>query len=160
MNDFYITLPNVDLKKIDWLTVFIYIVLIIVVIYAIHAEIKDVTCQDTKGEICGPLTGRAYSHGKPQPGDSFDILLDKVKITSRYEMNSIHWRRAFIASVIASFIILYILNNKLPNGINLITVFLVIYIVFYLTLTLFQRWVTEPALEQMNEVIYALDELY
>ena len=128
-------------------------------IYAIHAEQKDIRCQDTAGEICDALTGRAYAYGSPEPGDTKDELLTKVRITARYEMNSIHWRRAFVAAFVSSFVILYIMYSKLPNGLDLITGFIVIYIIVYLTLTLFQKWVAEPALVQMDNIIAALEAI-
>jgi hypothetical protein len=145
--------------KVDAFTILVYVILIVVIIYSIRAENIDIMCQDKAGEICDALTGRAYAHGKPEPGDTKDILLGKVKITARYEMNSIHWRRAFITAALSAFIILYIMKNRLPNGVELAIGFIVIYIITYLVLTLFQKWVAEPALQQMAEIITALKEV-
>ncbi len=143
----------------DWLTLIIYVILILIVIYVINSELKDIQCQDSKGTICGPLTGRAYSLGKPAVEDDYNTLLDKIIITSRYEMNSIHWRRSFIVAAIAAFIVLYVMKNRLPDGISLLIAFLIIYILVYISYIFFQKAVTYPALKQMKDIVQQLQEI-
>jgi len=145
--------------KIDIFTIIVYVILILITIYVVYAEQKDIRCSDTAGAVCDDNNGRAFAHGRPNVGDTKEQLLDKVMITARYDMNSIHWRRAFIAAAVSSILVLYTLNNKLPDGIKLLTSFIIIYIIVYLTATLFQRWVAEPALNQMDDILVALKSI-
>lgn len=137
------------------ISVLLYITLIFFWCFAIYMERRDSRCSNpTDGKShCSYGHGVAYAAGKPHSGDSLSTLLDKIRLTSRYETNSIIWRRAFIIAVISAFLVLYIYKKRLPSGIQLTVAFLVIYIVTYLALTCFQKLITEPALGQMDELI-------
>ena len=145
--------------KIDWITVIVYIIVLFVIWYVVKAESHDIQCQDMDGMNCGPLSGRAYSYGAPLDGDNKEELLKKIRLTSHYETNSIHWRRSFIVAAIAAFITGYLSHNRIPNAREFIISFLVIYILVYLSYVMFQKWVTYRALSQLEEIIEALEKL-
>ena len=144
---------KIDLKVKDLLNILIYVVIVAFLVIAVWAESRDVSCPDFKSKTCGPGMGCAYAAGKPAKGDSLKVLLQKIRITARYEVNSITWRRAFIVAVISAFLVLYVSRKKVPSGLQLGAAFLIIYIVLYLTLMTFQKAVTKPALEQLDAIL-------
>ncbi len=147
----------VEISKTNVVGIIVYIILIVVLIFVLIVEYKDITCKGSlKGGPCGPGWGRAYSAGRPEKDDDVKTLLEKASATSKYEINSIFWRRAFIAAVVSAFLTLFILKSKIPSGITLGYTFMIIYIVMYLTFTLFQKWVTKPALKQMEQILEQL----
>jgi len=148
-----------EFLKSNIVGIVIYVIIIVVLIFILIMEYKDINCKAGGGQ-CGKGWGRAYSAGRPEKDDNFKTLLEKAKSTSRYEINSIFWRRAFIAAIISAFLILFILKSKCPSGITLGYSFLIIYIVMYLTFTLFQQWVTKPALKQMEQILEQLKKKY
>lgn len=144
------------LIKLDAMTILIYTVVIIAILFAVFCEVKDIKCSNFDNKQCGVGMGRAYAQGKPEHGDSKRTLLEKASITARYEVNSIFWRRSFIAAVVSAFLVLFVMKSKCPNGIQFASAVLIIYIIFYLTFTMFQKWITDPALNQMNDILAAL----
>jgi hypothetical protein len=144
---------KINLSAGNLLSIFIYVVIIMFLLIAIWAESRDVVCPEFKSKKCGPGRGGAYAAGRPEKGDSLKILLQKIRLTARYEVNSIIWRRAFVVAVISSFLVLYVTRKKLPSGFQLATAFLISYIVLYLTLTTFQKVVTRPALDQLDDIL-------
>jgi hypothetical protein len=135
------------------LSITLYVVFIVFLIIAIWAERQDVHCSQFEGGKCGAGMGSAYSDGKPNKHDSLEDLLKKAKFTARYELNSITWRRVFIPALISAFVVMYVAKKRLPHGLQLAVGFLTIYITFYLTLTLFQGWVAQPALKQLDIIL-------
>lgn len=135
------------------LSITLYVVFIVFLIIAIWAERQDVHCSQFEGGKCGVGMGSAYSDGKPNKHDSLEDLLKKAKFTARYELNSITWRRVFIPALISAFVVMYVAKKRLPHGLQLAVGFLTIYITFYLTLTLFQGWVAQPALKQLDIIL-------
>lgn len=140
------------------ISILIYVVLIGFLIFALWMEKRDVFCSNpTEGDgKCGVGMGTSYSAGRPESDDSFQTLLKKIRLTSRYELNSIIWRRAFIIAAISAFLVLYIYKKRMPSGLQLGASFLVIYIVCYLVINAFQKLISEPANKQMDALITQL----
>lgn len=134
-------------------SVVVYSIFIYFLWFALTKESNDINCRDSKGKICGKDMGRAYVHGKLDESDDINTLLKKLKMTSRYEINSILWRRCFIVAIISSIILIFVLKNRMPTGIELTAGFLIIYIVMYMTLTYFQQKISKPALKQLDELV-------
>lgn len=130
-----------------------YIIIIIAFWFALKVERSDTHCQDAKQTICGEGFGRAYSLGIPEDDDDIQTLKDKIKITARYDVNSVHWRKTFIAAVISAFIVLYVLYGKLPSGVKFGTTLIIIYIIFYVSLLMFQKNIGHPALRQLDTIL-------
>jgi hypothetical protein len=145
-----------NIKNLNIASIVIYAVLVIVVLLASYAEFRDDRCTEFGSKQCGPGLGSAYADGRPEKGDSVNDLLKKARITARYEVNSIVWRRCFIAAVISSFLVLYVSKKKIPNGLLLGACFLIVYIIFYLMTTAFQGVVSRPALAQMDKILEQL----
>lgn len=144
---------KLNLSAGNLLSIFLYVVIIGFLLIAVWAESRDAVCPEFKSKKCGPGMGCAYAAGKPEKGDSLKVLLQKIRITARYEVNSIIWRRAFVVAVISAFLVLYVTRKKLPSGFQFATAFLIIYIVLYLTLTTFQKVITRPALDQLDDIL-------
>lgn len=146
--------------KTNAVGILIYVIIVVVLLAVLFMEYKDINCKTFKDGPCGPGNGRAYAAGKPHKDDDFETLIEKAKHTANYESNSIFWRRAFIAAAVSSFLILFILKSRVPSGITWGYSLMIIYIVMYLTLTLFQKWVSKPALKQMDHILEKLKSKY
>lgn len=144
---------NMRISTKSIITIVLYVVLIVFLAIAIWAESRDIRCSEFRSKQCGPGMGCAYAAGKPNDKDNLETLLNKIRSTARYEVNSIMWRRAFIAAALTAFVILYVTKKKLPSGIHLASAFLICYIILYLMLTMFQKWITDPALHQLDDLL-------
>lgn len=135
------------------ISIVLYVVFVVFLLVAIWAERQDIRCSQFNGGKCGSGSGSAYADGKPSKHDNLETLLKKARFTAHYELHSITWRRAFIPAVVSAFLVLYVTKKRLPHGLQLAIAFLIIYIVLYLTLTMFQGWVTQPALNQLDHIL-------
>jgi hypothetical protein len=135
------------------ISIIIYLLFIFWLGFALYAEYKDTHCQDAKGRVCGVGLGRAYSTFKPHAKDSREELFEKLRLTSRYELNSITWRRSFIIAIICAFLVLFVVTGHAPSAVKLSKAFLVCYIVIYLALTMFQNTIARPALKQAEDIM-------
>lgn len=134
------------------ISIIIYVLFVVFLLIAIWAERQDIRCSQFNGGKCGAGHGSAYADGKPSKHDDIETLLKKARFTAHYELHSITWRRAFIPALLSAFLVTYVNKKRLPHGIQLAIAFLITYIVFYLTLTMFQGWVTNPAMKQHDEI--------
>lgn len=131
--------------KLDKITIIVYAVLIGFLILVIWMEWKDLS-----GKGHGVV---AIKQGKPQDGDSRSETAAKIKSSCRYEYSSIFWRRCYVAAAVSAFVSLYVAKSKLPNGFSLATSFLITYIIVYLTFTIFQKWIADPAVKQVDVLV-------
>jgi len=153
------------MDKFDIITIIIYIIIVIVIVILIKVEKIDLTCPNPSNkddQICELGRGSPYFAGKIDKDDDNDTILDKIKLSARYEINTIIWRRMLILSFILSFIILIVIEKsskgllRLPNIIDFISVTLIIYLGIYIMTELYQQWITNFAIEQIDEAVDAL----
>jgi len=149
------------------LTVVLYGAFLFCIFFGAFLEYRDVNCPNIFSTNCGYGMGAAYVEAKPctdnknnnkNKDDSLNVLLDKIKITAKYDINSVYWRRILIAASIVSFLILYMFSGRCPTGIEWVTAFLVTYISFYVMIVTFQYWVAKPALEQLDILLDQVKE--
>ena len=147
-----------NLRRFDPAGIVVVIIIVVTVICALMAEYRDVRCTSFGSKQCGKGMGSAYADGRPESNDSIETLLKKIRITARYEVNSISWRRCFIAAVISAFLVLYIAKKKLPTGLQMGFALIVIYLIFYLMTGFFQKTTTQPALSQLDDILHLLNK--
>ena len=133
---------------IDWFDVFIYFVAFLALYFALDFEYNDLFCVNGKCELGN---GAAYIKGKPNKYDDVDTLLEKIRISSRYDEASVYWRRVIIFSVLLLFVLLILVLQRLPKGTEVLTAFITIYLFTFLFLTYYQEVVSKPATKQVNE---------
>ncbi len=145
-------------------TIFVYIVAFLVIVYALKMENLDLNCPSVqKGSsggrrICGPGQGMAYVNGKPKENDNISTLLDKIEHSGKYENNSVKWRRALIFSVIMTLIIFGFLHGGLPTGQEFLIVTLILYIGIYFIFIYYERKLARPANKQINSAATLIKE--
>lgn len=143
-------------KNFDWGKLIFYIIVIIFIVILVVIDNRDVNCSDLSKTACGPGCGSMYYQGKLQPGDSSETILDKINTTARYEYNTIIWRRILITAFILSFIILMIIQHKIPKPIDFLIVALIVYGGIYLWNEYGKYNITYFAVEQMDDLTQAL----
>ena len=136
--------------NIDWFTTFIYLSAFIALYAAYLLEYKDLFCP-YDGQSCQIGNGAAYEKGKPHKEDDIYTLLQKIRISSRYDEASVYWRRCIIFAVLLSFTLLFCVLRRLPNGYELLASFTVIYLFTYLFLVYYQEIISKAATKQINE---------
>jgi hypothetical protein len=133
---------------LPWFTIFIYIAIIITFIVAFQAEYNDIFCSDGKAEYGN---GAAYAAGKIYDDDDFDTILQKIRISSRYDEASVYWRRSIIFTILVLFVVLILALQRLPNAYEIIVSFTVIYLFTFLMLNYYQHVISKYATRQISK---------
>ena len=134
------------------ISIILYVIITMILIFALKSERADLNCADVAQTICGPGKGRAYYNSHPVKGDSREILIKKLVRTANYDLIAIHWRRAMIAAIAIGFGSAFISKGRLPNGQILSIHVLVAFCVIYATQMHFQTYVIRPAMKQIDEI--------
>lgn len=101
----------------------IYIIITLLCIFAIYNEKRQYN--------------ESYLLGKPDKNNKNSIysILKKIKICTSYDFKTIKWRRIFLASVLSTILLYFIIYSSLPNErdflLTIIILFLVISIMWY-----------------------------
>lgn len=99
---------------ICFITVIIYLTILISLYYAFKMENEDLN--NFKNRF-----------------DENDGPIENIIKASKYDIYSIKWRRCLIFSIITGLIIFFVITGRPPNGQELIFPVLIIYILIYLT---------------------------
>jgi hypothetical protein len=137
-------------EYVNWFDVVIYIIAFVALFFAIRREYLDLYCPKD-GQVCKIGNGAAYAGGKPSKYDNVDVLLEKIRISSKYDESSVYWRRVIIFSVLLLFTLLVLVLRRLPTGTEALISFIVIYLFTFLFLVYYQEVVSKPATQQVNE---------
>jgi hypothetical protein len=141
-----------------YLTIIIYAISIFFFYFAIKSELKDIRCSDKEGTICGEGMGRTYYIGHPDETDDIETLLEKIRLSSIYELRTILWRKSLIVAMIISFIIIYLIKGKIPDGDEFVIGVAISYIAIYTMLNFFQNAISIPATNQLKRCIEMIME--
>jgi len=97
----------------------IYIIIIAFVIYALFKERQALGCGSIldahEGKDCDNGNGKAIKGSKPYPSDLSHVLCDKIDLAASYHDRFVKWRAIFLFSVIATLLLGFILHQKLPS---------------------------------------------
>ena len=96
-----------------------YGILFAFIVYVWWVEHKDIHCPTltaTKAE-CDSQGGMPFSHTRPEPDDSSQVLLDKLYKASGAEQSSIKWRKSLTLStaIVLGLFLLVITPGTLPR---------------------------------------------
>lgn len=141
----------------DWFTVVAYVASFTALFAALYLEYKDLFCENGK---CKVGNGASYVHGKPKKDDSFNTLLSKIRISSKYDEASVYWRRVIIFTVITLYILLLLVLQRLPNGYEILVSFATLYLLTFLSLVYYQEVVSKPATKQVNKATKLLHDYH
>lgn len=137
----------------DVKTIVIYIVLLAILWFALKSERADISCSAPGPEgVCGPGKGRAYYFAHPENTDTREELLSKLVKTAKYDLTSVHWRRAMVVAIVGAFISRYITEQKFPNAKNVALTALVIFLIAYAAQMQYQSAVVLPATKQAEDI--------
>lgn len=130
-------------------SIVIYIVLVAILWFALKSEWADISCSAPAPEgVCGPGKGRAYYFAHPEDDDTTEELLSKLVKTAKYDLTSVHWRRAMITAILSGFLSQYITTQKFPSGRRVALVSIVIFLIAYASQMQYQSAVVIPATRQ------------
>lgn len=137
------------LSDLPWFTIFIYASGIIALFAALYLEYKDLFCPHGGKARYG--NGAAYEKGKIKDTDGYHTILQKIRISSRYDEASVYWRRSIIFTILLLFTVLIISLQRLPSAYEALVSFIVIYLFTYLMLNYYQNTVSIYATEQVDK---------
>ena len=140
---------------LDFFTIIMYIATFITLYFALTLEYKDLFCP-YDGQKCKVGNGAAYEKGKIDPNDSYETILKKIRISSRYDESSVYWRRTIIFTILLLYTLLLLVLRRLPNGYEILTSLITIYLFTFLFLVYYQETVSKPATKQVSEATYKL----
>jgi len=135
--------------KTNWFPILIYGGGITALLAALYLERKDLYCPGIPGKENVHL-GAAYAEGAPTEEDDFIDLLAKIRISSRYDLSSVYWRRCIIIAIVLSFLLVLVLSQRLPTPYELLASFILIYLAIYLFLVYYQENLSKPATSQVT----------
>lgn len=136
--------------NIDWFTIIVYLGSFIALYFAYILEYKDLYCP-YDNQKCKVGNGAAYEKGKVNKNDNYETILQKIRISSRYDEASVYWRRCIIFTVLLLYPLLVLVLRRLPNGYEVLVSFTIIYLFTYLFLVYYQESVSKPATKQVTE---------
>ena len=139
-------------------TIVIYVIVILIVLYAFKSEYQDQNCSDSSGKICGPGKGRAYYANHPTPNDDREDLVKKLNRTAKYDLIAVHWRIAMIVAAIVSFVALYMIQRKFPSAKDYAILTITLFLGIYAGMMQFQSGVVKPATDQADKITRQLLE--
>ena len=142
------------LYELPWFTIFIYSAAIIAFLAALYLEYKDLFCPYGGRGKYGK--GAAYEKGKISEKDSYERILQKIRISCRYDEASVYWRRTIIFTVPLLFTVLILTQQRLPTAYEVMVSFFVIYLFTYLMLVYYQNNVSTYATKQVDEATKVL----
>lgn len=126
------------------LNLFLYVLLLGFGLFALHFEIKDLRAQKH-------LHGTEY-----EKGESAESIKEKISQAGKYQNNLIHWRRSYIVAALSSLLLLVLIKNQGPSGIELVSSFLLLYIIIYMTATIYKKWLSGSSSERIDELLSKL----
>jgi len=148
-------------NHIGLVTIIVYIIAIITVICVLPQESQDVNSVYIDGKwLRGYRMGAPYHHGKPRRRDTVRTLLEKIRLSSRYEVNSVKWRRCILFAIIAGFVLLSLLFYRLPTGQELIIAVIVLYLFSYIALDYYQQNIADPAVDNITKATRYIADKY
>ena len=154
---------NYCINNVPLFTIFIYLAILTAFLFSYYIEYKDLFCQFgnpfAKGD-CKSGNGAVYIKGKVKPDDSCEEILQKIRISSRYDEESVYWRRSIVFTSIAVFAVLIITQKRLPTGYEALAGFFVIYMLTFLFLNYYQRALSKPATKQVERATKILHQRY
>lgn len=121
------------------INILLLICIALIVYYILQLELKDIFCSNGfKGGIKGDGCGKHLYNGKPESTDTLDQSLNKVLYLADYNKKSVKWRRCLVASFIGAFVIIAILNERIPKVTELLMTMLIIFVTMYAFYNYFQ----------------------
>lgn len=139
-----------------WFTIFIYSSAIIAFLAAWYLEYKDLYYPHGGRPRYG--NGGAYEKGKVKCNDNYKTILQKIRISSRYDEASVYWRRSIIFSVLLLFVLLPMVLLRLPTAYEVLVSFVIIYLFTYLMLVYYQNNVSSYATKQVDKATAILEK--
>ena len=117
----------------------IYIIVIIIVIYALYMERRELGCPPNFfGTNCDNQLGTALRGTKPSPEDDTTTVFSKMRKASLFSNKWVTWRIALITSFFSAIFIFYTLQNRLATEKELFVGMAVITGLVYYILNFYQ----------------------
>lgn len=143
------------MKYSTFITIVTYIGLLLAFLWAVTAERQDLYCPRPNCDACYKGNGAAYAQGIPTDQDTREELLEKLKTSCRYDVNSVVWRRCIIFAIIAGSIVAVFLKG-IPSGVHLLLSVFTIYLISYLMYEFYKYELAKPALHHIDDTINRL----
>jgi hypothetical protein len=138
---------------LDPKSIVIYIVIIVIFWYAWKSERLDMNCADKDQKTCGAGKGRAYYNSRGLESDDVSSLVGKLNETGHYDSKGIYWRRSMIEAIIASIIVICVVERAFPKAQKLGICVIIIFLISYSSGVFHQNYVVKPAEKQMDDTV-------
>ena len=140
------------MKNEQIVSIILYVIIVLILLFALKSERADTNCADTAQTICGPGKGRAYYNSRPLPGDSRETLLKKLVRTANYDLVTVHWRRVMIVAILVGFLSAFVTRGRIPSGKSLMVHVLIGFLVGYADSIQYQAAVIRPTMKQADDI--------
>lgn len=123
--------------------IIIYTIVIYIIIFAIRSEKLDLFCpkeysKEYDCKECGDGKGKYYIDGKGNLSDSPSVLLDKIILVSKYQENTVKWRRSIVLAFIICILFSLLVLRRFMEGYELVISMFTIFIIIYQSYSYYQ----------------------
>lgn len=124
------------------INIFAYILLALLLTFAISEEKRDLFCPDGctswDSNLCKDGNGKYYNDGKITNTDSVTDTLEKIAYLTDTDDRTVKWRRSIIISIIIVIAISIMILNRVPTGSELFLYTGIIFIGIYSSFSFYE----------------------
>jgi hypothetical protein len=118
---------------------YIYIVIIIIILFAIYKERQALGCPNIPdGTDCDNANGKAVKGTKPSNNDSNNVIYEKIILGSKVSERMVTWRLSLLLSFFCVFIMYFFMYQRIPLEKELAIGMFVITAIVYFTLNFYK----------------------
>lgn len=115
----------------------VYIILVVLLIYAIIKEREALGCSSNICQDCDNQNGKAVKGTKPDETDTTDEIYDKIYKAATFTDRFVTWRIGYIVGFFAAILVVFLLYQSFPTELELLVITLVVGILIYFTFSFY-----------------------
>lgn len=141
----------------------IYILIGLLVIYALYKERQALGCRgflDTSGKDCDNVNGKAVKGTKPLSTDLAIDLCDKIELAASYHDRFVKWRAIFLFSVLTTLVLWFLLYRKIPSEWDMVVSIITLMLLSMLSLGFYKFHLEDHIKRNIISSISKLKEKY
>lgn len=143
---------------LPWVYILIFLILIIAVLKAFECEYNDLFCCEPYE--CAYGNGSSYRKGKIKHDDTPKEILRKIRISSKYDESSVYWRRSLILAFIFLIFLSFFLLRRMPTAYETIVIIVISYLIIYLFQVYYRENLSACASKQISKATEKMEKYF
>jgi len=135
----------------------VYILFVVFILFALYKERQALGCPDIPdGRDCDNSNGKAVAGTKAYEDMSTEQILGKIEYASHYQDRWVKWRTSFIVAVLATFMIIYLMYQRVPTEKELAIYTIVLVMAITLTSGFYRFHLSDHVTRNIDEAVNIL----